>query len=304
MNNYNDVIKNKVNTLLFERNFNSNTSIISSNINAIKNALILFYQIKIKLDIVVLNSKNFLKNQFDDIFSLLLEQKKQNKQNTNISNEYLLIINKIMLYYIDCKKFMRKNVIKKLSEELVNIPDKNKSKKISTQIVNKIKKLLSSISVFENENLIEINLEDNIANSQEIFSKFNQLDEYDKMCFVIIKNFTQNILVKVPYTEFYINYFNRDINNIYSIIKTKVPSDIRNFYVFEVNMNDLNELNNILVLSENVINIMDKYFKVSGINLSKKNTLFNKKLAQDIYQDKYDTIIKKIDKITEYITKS
>lgn len=305
MKNFNDVIKNKINTLLFERNFNSNTNIISSNKDVIISTLITFYQIKIKLDIVNINSKNILKKQFDDIFLLLLEHKKQ-----NISNEYLLIINKIMLYYIDCEKFMKRNIIKKFYDELETMQNSNKSKKFSNIIVNKINKLLSSISIFEDENIININLEDNKTNPFEILNEFNQLNEYDKICFVIIKNFPQNILVKVPYTEFYINYFNQDVNNIYSLeiifnnyTKTKVPSNIRNYYIFEVNMNDQNELNNIMVLSENVINILNKYFNSFGINLFKKNTSFDNKFAQDMYQDKYYDILKKIDKIIKYITK-
>lgn len=308
MNNYNDVIKDKVNTILYERNFDSNTNIISSNKNGIKSALISYYQIKIKLDIVSINSKNILKKQFDDIFNTLMEQKKQNK---NISDEYLLTINKLMLYYIDSKKFMRKNVILRLTEVLENIPNSDKSKKLSEQIVKKIKKLMSSISIFENENLIKINLDDNKTNSQDIAKEFNQLSDYDKICFIISKNSTQNILVKVPFTEFYINYFNRDINNIYSLeiildkyTKTKVPADIRNYYVFEIGMNDFNELNNILVLSENVIITLDKYFKLQGLNLFKKNTSFNKELAKNMYPNKYYDITKKIDKITEYITNS
>jgi hypothetical protein len=307
MNNYNDVIKDKVNTMLYERNFDSNTNIISSNKNGIKSALISYYQIKIKLDIVLINSKNILKKQFDDIFNTLIEQKKQNK---NISDEYLLIINKLMLYYIDSKHFMRKNVILRLRDELENIP-KGDSKKLSEQIIRKINKLMSSISIFENENLIKINLDDNKTNSQDITKELNQLSDYDKICFIISKNSTQNILVKVPFTEFYINYFNRDINNIYSLeiildkyTKTKVPVDVRNYYVFEIGMNDFNELNNILVLSENVILTLDKYFKLQGLNLFKKNTSFDKELGKNIYPNKYDEIMKKIDKIIEYITKS
>jgi len=51
------------------------------------------------------------------------------------------------------------------------------------------------------------------------------------------------------------------------------------------------------------VRTLDKYFKLLGVNLFKKNTLFNNVLAQDIYQDKYPYIMKKIDKITEYINK-
>ena len=77
-----DVIKNKVNIMLGERNFDSNTNIITSNKDGIKNALISFYQIKLKLDLIELNRIYFLKKQFEDIYNILLEQKKENKNNT------------------------------------------------------------------------------------------------------------------------------------------------------------------------------------------------------------------------------
>jgi hypothetical protein len=415
-NNYDDIIKDKVNTLLFERNFNSNTNIITANIEEIKKALISFYQIKLKLDIINKNTKYFLKKDFDIIFIFLLEQKKIKK----LSNEYLLIINKIILYYIDSDKFMSKNIIFRFLNELIKIPDTNESKNTSTKLINKIKKFINSVSLFDNENLIEISLNLNskfilkskfdsifsfllkqkkISNPveylgiinkiilyyidsdkyinydviqetldelkkipdtsesknksnelvdiiqkligslefyeydndnenknenlirvklkyfnkiypQKIIDKFNKLNDYDKLCFVIIKNITQSILIKVPFTEFYINYYNRDINNIYSLetifdkyTSTKVPSDIRNFYIFEINMNDYYELNNILVLSENVINLLDEYLNILGINLFKININLDKIKIQNIYPDKYVNIIKKIDKITEYILK-
>ena len=309
LNNYNEIIKQVVISKLKDKNFYQlNTDMfLFSNCNEIANALISFYQIKLKLDIIKLNENNILKKEFEKIFNAILEQK---KLNNNISNEYLIIINQILLEYINSNKLIEKKNILKLCDELKNIPDSNKSKKISNNIVKKIEKLLSSTSLFENENLIDINLYGNKIYPLYIINGFNNLSEYDKLCFVIIKNFTQNILIKVAFTEYYINYYNQDINYIYSIetilnkyVRTKVPSDIRNFFVFAINMNDYNELNNIMILNENVINTLDKYFEFYGINMFKKNILFNKEKAEALYQHKYNDILKKIDKITEYINK-
>lgn len=296
-NNFNDVVKNKVNILLFEKNNNT----ISLNFEEIKSALILFYQIKLKIDIIKKNSKYIKKNEFESIYDLLNQQLKEGI----ITNQYKLIFKKIIKYYSNEDKFLRKNVILRLTNEIKNIHDNNKFTK---KIINKIEKLLINVSLFENENLIKINLENNKKYSKQIIDKINGLTEYDKMCFIIVKNFTQNILVKVTDTEFYINYYNSDINNIYSLetifdkfIKTKVPNDIRNFYIFELGMNDANQLNNIMILNEYLINILNYYFNSSNINLKNKNLIFNKEQAIYKYKDKYTDIIKKIDKIKQYI---
>jgi hypothetical protein len=303
LQNYDDIINNKVNLLLSEYNFN----LLSKNFIEIKNLLILFYQIKLKFELINLNSEYILKKEFENIFNKILEQK---KTKVNISDEYLNIINNIMLNYIDSDKFIKKNNIIKLNDELKNINKTNISENLAKNIINKINKLLNSSSLFKNEYLIKINLSNNKKEINKILmDSFNKLSDYDKLCFIIIKNLPQNILIKVPFTEFYINYYNKDINIIYSLekinnkySKTKVPEDKRNYLIFNMDMNDYYELNNILVLSENVVNILDKYFKSVGINLFKKNIIFNNEYAESIYQeDKYNNILKKIDKIIKYI---
>jgi hypothetical protein len=133
---------------------------------------------------------------------------------------------------------------------------------------------------------------------------------------MIIKNFPQNIVIKIPDTEFYIDYYKKDINKIYSIEKntfklnekktvsftsTKVPIDLRNFYIFAVGINDSYELNNIMVLSELVILFLNNYFKSIGINQFYKNLSFNEELYKELFPDKYFDVIKKIDKIIKYI---
>lgn len=307
LTNYNDVVKNKVSSKLFNLNFLSSSDFISINSDTIKSILITYYQIKIKLEIINTNSKYFLKKEFDKIFDILKDNLEL-KNNTRKLNEPLL---KIMKYYIDCDKFMRRNVIRRLLDELKLISDSDASKKLSEQMIKKIGNVINNTSIFEDENLKNVNIQSgNKIYSHEFIAKFNSLSSYDKLCFVIIKNFTQNVLIKVPHTEFYINYYNSDINTIYSLetimekyTRTKVPSDIRNFIIFSTNMNDYNELNNIMVLGEDVVSMLNDYLKSMGIALNIKNKILDEEKAKGIYQDKYPNILKKIDKIIEYISR-
>jgi hypothetical protein len=85
--------------------------------------------------------------------------------------------------------------------------------------------------------------------------------------------------------------------------RTKVPSDIRNFIIFGTSMNDYNELNNIMVLGEDVVSMLNDYLKSMGIALNIKNKILDEEKAKGIYQDKYPNILKKIDKITEYMSR-
>lgn len=316
LSNYNEVIKNKVNLELDKVNFfnqsnfnqSNPNSFININCNEIAKLIESFYQIKLKLDIVKLNEQNILKKEFKNIFDFILEQKEKNK---NISNECLEIINNILLEYIDSNVLINREQILKLNERFEKIQDIESSKKISSKISDKIKKLFESTSIFENENLIKINLNNNRFFTQQIKDLFNGLSSYDKLCFVIIKNFTQNILIKVPFTDCYVNYYNRDINYIFTLgfmlnkyIMTRVPRDIRNYIIFGVDVNDSNELNNIMILNESVLVLLNKYFELTGLNLFKKNNNFDKEKAYALYQYKYDEIIKKIDKIKVYISES
>jgi hypothetical protein len=311
LSNYNLIIKNKVYSELGKFNFfnqSNGSSFISKNCYEVANLIESFYQIKLKLDIIKLNEQNILKKEFKNIFDFILEQKEKNK---NISNECLEIINNIMLEYINSNVLIIRENILKLNKILKNVSDTDISKKLSIKIYDKINKLLDNTSIFENKNLNKIDLANNKIFTPKIYDLFNSLSSYDKLCFVIIKNFTQNILIKVPFTEYYINYYNPDVNYIYTLeiilnkyVMTKVPSDIRNYIIFGVDMNDSNELNNIMVLNENVLGILNKYFKLTGLNLFKKNNNFNKEKAKTLYQYKYDEIVKKIDKIKEYISNS
>lgn len=285
----------------------------TSNVEEIKKALMAYYIIKFKLEIIKLNSKLVLKNNFADIITNLIKQ----REKKNLSNEYLFFVNKFILYYIDSDNYMKINVINKLVSELENnLSEINISKKIAENTIEQINNVINNLSIFENEFLKHIKLTDNKSYPLELINNFNKLSNYDKICFLIIKNFPQNILVKISETEFYIEYYKKDINKIYGIEKneikyndkktitflsTKVPSDIRNYYIFAVDIDDYLEIKNLMILTENVINFLNDYFKSIGVNLFVTNLSFNEELCKEKYQSKYTNIIKKIDKIIKYI---
>lgn len=285
----------------------------TSNIEEIKKALLSYYLIKFKLEIIIFSSKIVLKNNFTDIVRNLIEQKDKKK----LSNEYLFFINKFILYYENSEKYLKISVINKLISELKNnLSETNISKKIAENIIDKINNIINNSSIFENDFLKKIKLTDNKSYPSELIDNFNQLSSYDKLCFIIVKNFPQNILVKISETEFYIEYYKKDVNKIYGIEKneikinnkktitflsTKVPADIRNYYIFAVDIDDYLQIKNLMILTENIINFLDNYFKSIGINLLGSNLLFNDELCKEKYQTKYYDIIKKIDKIIKYI---
>ncbi len=102
-----------------------------------------------------------------------------------------------------------------------------------------------------------------------------------------------------------------DINNIYFLeksgfkyTKSKVPKNIRNYFIFAMSLNDKQEISNIIVLSEFVVLLLDKYLKSINLNLQSKNILWDKNLSEIKYSTENMILInKKIDKIIQYINK-
>jgi len=315
LKNLNKLVEINVNKLINEKlgKIKYNNNIINKlnyNINEIKKLLNSFYLLKFKIDIIIYKSNYILKKNLDTIIIDLI------KERNNISKEYSFFFNKILLLYTNSKLLLKisdiKNIINEFENYTINIRLKNK---FIINIINKINNILNN-SLFNNEFLLKINLNSNKIYSQNIINNFLALGNYDKLCFIICKNLPQNIVIKIPDTEFYINYYKKDINKIYSLEKnifkinnkiksyilTKVPNNIRNYFIFAVSMNDSYELNNIMVLSELVIVMLKKYFDFMKIKLFFKNTNFNREYSRDIYQEiKYNNILKKIDKIIKYI---
>ena len=324
LNNLKELITAKVNNIVDNKLYNkiSNNIIgipsrLSSNIEEIKKILVAFFTIKLKIEIIIYNSTHIIKKCFEELVNEIIKL----KTNTNFSNDQLNFINKFILYWIESPNYMKINVCNKLIDDYINNLSttsfiQSSNDKIINNIISKIHKIIENSSLFENEFLKKIKLSNNKSYSTNIITEFNNLDYYDKLSFMIIKNFPQNIVIKIPDTEFYIDYYKKDINKIYSIEKntfklnekktvsftsTKVPIDLRNFYIFAVGINDSYELNNIMVLSELVILFLNNYFKSIGINQFYKNLSFNEELYKELFPDKYFDVIKKIDKIIKYI---
>ena len=308
LKNFTEVITGTVSNLISNnyKNELSQTKTLT-NLEQIQKALISYYMIKLKMEIINYNLRYLEKKTFDEIITIIVEQK---KSYTN-STEYNNIAEKILFYYNQSDKFLKRSVIIRLKEPLEELNEKN-----SRYLYEKINKVLYTSSIYKNDFLNKINLNANKRYSNELTEQFNNLSDYDKICFIIIKNFPQNILVKVPYTEFYIDYFNKNINKIYmldkinielsttktiSFTKTKVGKDIRNYFIFGMGMNDIYDLESICFLSEYVVAMLENYLKLTKMNLHKKNIVLNENLCRDLYQDKFDKIKKKIDKIIEYI---
>ena len=310
LSNLREIIEKKISFFLYNNKFENKFNL---NIEEIKKILISYYTLKTKIDIIYYNNKFLLKDEFTNIYDLLLLQK---QKSNNISIEYLNIIDSILLYYTQ-NKIIEKKILHNFILELEKINESNISKNISLNIISNIKKILDKSSIYKNEYLSKINLYSNIKYSEKLNLDFNNLTDYEKLCFIIIKNFPQNILIKIPFSKFYIEYYKKDINRIYMLeeiniklsetkiinfTKTKVYKDIRNYFIFAVNINDNYDLESIFVLSENIINILNNYFISSNINLFKKNIIFNKELCLGLYQeDKFNYVIKKIYKIIDYL---
>lgn len=308
---YQDIVKKNVYEMV--DNFYGINNKINPNIEEIKKVLYSYYILKFKLDIIDTNSKYILKIELIKIYEMLLDEKKNNW--SKMSDQYKIIINKILLFYIEGGNFIKRGLLEKLKEQLEKIDERNDIKQYN-KIINKINKSLET-AIFKNDFLPKINLSFNKQYSSEMIKQFESLSDYNKLCFIIIKNFPQNILVKVPFTKFYIGYYRKDLNLLFRLekisftlgkkniefTKTKVPQDISNYFIFGVSMNDNHDLTNIMVLSELVINYLNQYFDSIGLNLFKKNKNFNKELLIRNYDDenKREMILKKIDKIIEYI---
>jgi hypothetical protein len=181
-------------------------------------------------------------------------------------------------------------------------------------LLNKLNKVeLRLLEILENnEKIYKINLNDNVGFSFDILRDFNKLSEYEKTFILIIKNFPYNLLQKVSGTNFYIEFFNRDVNRIYRvksfspsynlkkiIIDTKVSSEYLNNFIYFMNSDDTYAVSDLSYVNSNVIKILYKMLIFK--NMIFVNKIKNEKECYKIYGDIYKKILEKIDKILEII---
>jgi hypothetical protein len=121
---------------------------------------------------------------------------------------------------------------------------------------------------------------------------------YDQLCYFIINNFQSYLLIKISDTDYYVNYKNTDINQIFSLNKkaTRVSYKNINRIILALNLASPLSISNIMWIPEYLI---DK--------LKIKKGIYNNKIDKDelkkIYNNNYDEIKQKIEKIMKYVNK-
>lgn len=182
------------------------------------------------------------------------------------------------------------------------------------EIVNSFDKLSRDLLdiIENNDTIIKINLNNNIQYSNDLRKEFANLNDYEKTFVLILKNFPYNLIQKVSSSDFYIEYFNRDVNRIYrvnsfspayaptKIIKnTMVDVQYLNNFLYFMDSDDTYAVSNLSLIPTNIIKFVKKMIPYKMMIL--KNKKINKEYGYEIYGREYNKILEKIDKIMEII---
>jgi hypothetical protein len=137
------------------------------------------------------------------------------------------------------------------------------------------------------------------------------LNNYEQICFFLCLNMKVKILKKIPETKYYINYYNRNYQNIFQIktsvspynlkkifTLTNVPIEYRNNVIFYLSSDDSNNITDITWIPERVIFLLDK---MSSSKIVRNEELDAERMINIYGIDMYNNIAKKIDIINDYI---
>jgi hypothetical protein len=120
---------------------------------------------------------------------------------------------------------------------------------------------------------------------------------YDQLCYFIIRSFQSFLLIKISDSDYYVNYKNTDVNQIFSLTTkdTQVLYNNINRIILTLNIQDPMHVRNIMWIPEYLIH-----------NLKIKKNIYNDKINMDQLKKTYDiydykNIKKKIDKVIKYI---
>jgi hypothetical protein len=155
---------------------------------------------------------------------------------------------------------------------------------------------LKIIDEFEADKINKLYNIENITIKKNI--EINVYNSYEKMCYFAAKYYISNIVVNVPRTQFYLNYFNPNINMIYEI--NKKNTNVNVYYRLNYILYCSNFENSIDVITFIPSKIINKIIKDENIKINKNKTSINLKYIKENYEF-YDKIIKKIDIIIQYI---
>jgi len=214
------------------------------------------------LDYNVLETKSTT-DSIQDMIRIYIENKFKNS--TNIKNDILKILQ--LFYRI---KLIFKNIKSNINKEI----EKNEKNELNE--LNELSNLYKNL----NKNIINI--------------KYYSL--YDQLCYFILKNFQSYLLIKIPNSDIYINYNNIDVNQVFSLNKKEIR-----VYQKNINRSILAFNINTPLLVTNIMWIPD--YLLDKLNI--KKNIYNKKINIDklksIYDNNYDTIKQKIEKVSLYL---
>jgi hypothetical protein len=262
------------------------------NYKFIRSMLINYYIIKIKL--FILFRFNLCIDMIINKLKLTNEFKCDNiKEEDNIKQQGGVVIN----------KQINKKENNKQIKEYINTLDEVSTKCVELCCNNK-----------KNKELNNILLLDNTSYNYNIMSKYRTLNNFEKITFLICKNNLYNILIKVPESNYYLEYFNRDINIIYKLgsyvspynkkinILTKVNTCYLNNIIFYTKIDESYNISSVIVIPNIILLLLKNIlFKNNINNISYKNIKQDKEQMKKIYDNEYYNIYKKIDKIIEII---
>lgn len=261
-----------------------------------------------------------LDSNFENLDSLINYEMSKNKFKESIeaysSVNTKTIMDIIKIYYLLKIKLVLiiliQPVLNKLRENKLIGREIDYEKR--NEIVNSFDKLSKDLLqiIENNDNIIKINLSDNIQYPNNLRKEFLDLNDYDKTFVLILKNFPYNLIQKVSSSDFYIEYFNRDVNRIYrinsfsppyaptKIIKnTLVDVQYLNNLLYFMNSDDTYAVSNLSLIPTNIIRFVKKMIPYKMMIV--KNKKINKEYCYEIYGNQYNKILEKIDKIMEII---
>lgn len=161
-----------------------------------------------------------------------------------------------------------------------------------------------------NQLLKNINMDHLTMASDLDINIIKSLNNYEQICFFICKNMKMTLLLKIIDTPYYINYFDRNLKNIYQIsyymspykknkkiINTNVNNDFRNNVIFYLSSNDSNQISNIMWIPSKIIYLLQL---MNYTNIVRSNEIDRRKIYE-IHGKEVVDILKKIDIINDYI---
>jgi len=142
----------------------------------------------------------------------------------------------------------------------------------------KIKMQILTSKYINNESFIkemkknygEIKFTNNLNENMTLINNVKSLNNNEKMCYFIVNNFKNNLLIKIPTQPIYTTFYNRNAKSLYKISSyesfgktkkiTNLKDDYLNYIIFYVNYddeeNDYTTVTNLIYINKNsIINI-------------------------------------------------